>query len=113
MRKYTISGHTVTLIHSLVKPNVMDYITGFLPTNMIGHWKASECFDRFYSHGGGWNKFEGFTMAEDFMSISYSGDQPQKALAELMFGEERIILYAWSWVAIVQVDGSYEIARID
>ena len=66
-----------------------------------------------YSHGGGWQKFDGFSVTVDHESITYPGDPPYKALAGTVLRDEIIVVYQHSWVGIFQKDGSYEIARMD
>jgi hypothetical protein len=67
--------------------------------------------DDAYRHGGGWRKFEGFTMHE--AGIKYPGDPLMRLLAEGKLRDEAIRVYESAWVAVVQPDGSYEIARLD
>jgi hypothetical protein len=75
--------------------------------------RAKDQIHTAYSHGGGWHKFNGFTPGENFLSISYPGDPPKRAMGETRLRNERIVMYESAWVAIIQDDGSYEIARID
>lgn len=74
---------------------------------------AAEQIDITYAHGGGWNKFEGFKVSDDHMTIQYPGDPPHHAVAYADLRDERIIVFDYAWVMIVQKDGSYEIARLD
>lgn len=79
---------------------------------------AAKQFDKHYQHGGGWRPFEGFKMAEDG-SIQYGdpskpdADPPYVPIARAQLRDEKIIMYHHGWVAIVQPDGTYEIARMD
>lgn len=79
---------------------------------------AREQFNDAYQHGGGWQPFEGFKMAED-SSIQYGdpnepdADPPYVPIARAKLRDEKIIMYPHGWVAIVQPDGTYEIARMD
>lgn len=66
-----------------------------------------------YSHGGGWQPFPGIRAAVDFMSLHFPGDPPYVALYETRLRDERIILYDHKWLAIIQPDHTYEIARVD
>ena len=65
-----------------------------------------------YAHGGGWRPFTGFTMNQDG-SISYPGERDLIVLAEAQFRDETLRYYEYSWFAIVQPDGSYEISRLN
>jgi len=66
-----------------------------------------------YSHGGGWFPFDGFTMNLSNHSLKYSGDPPYHPLAVIHMRDEDIYVYNHAWVAIVQKDGKYEVARMD
>lgn len=73
---------------------------------------AVEQFDSNYRHGGGWDPFPGFTMLPDG-NLSYPGDPPTIALAETQLRDEVIRFYQHSWVAVIQPNGSFEVARMD
>lgn len=64
-----------------------------------------------YGHGGGWHNFEGFLLRDD--ELIYPGDPPMKKLSEAKLRDERIIVYQHGWVAVVQPDNSFRVARID
>lgn len=68
-----------------------------------------------YGHGGGWNDFEGFDFrdSETNPRLIYSGDPPTDAVAFWKIRDERIILFDHAWVAVVQSDGSFRVARMD
>lgn len=74
---------------------------------------AKQQLDKHYSHGGGWNPLEGWTLDLDSGVISYPGDPPLPPVAKAVLREETIYVYPHAWVAVVQKDGSYEIARMD
>lgn len=65
-----------------------------------------------YIHGGGWEPFKGFTLHQDNV-LTYPGDPPMAPLAEARLRDELVLFYPHSWVAVVQPDRSFEIARID
>lgn len=73
---------------------------------------AHEQLDAGYAHGGGWNDFPGFTMGEGDI-LTYPNDPPYQPIAELLLRDERIILYQYSIIAVVQPDGSFEVTRMD
>ena len=87
----------------------------------IPHWLSTESDEGAveqihlnYGHGGGWQDFEGFTMAKDGSDdLLYRGDPPTRKLAEMEVGNERVIVYEYGWVAVVQPDRSFRVARID
>lgn len=72
---------------------------------------AKEQLRENYAHGGGWNPMQGFKMTET--SLRYPGDPPFLLLAEAKLNSETLRLYTSAWLAVVQPDGSYEVARVD
>lgn len=79
---------------------------------------AVEQIDEHYAHGGGWRDFEGFTLkrpSEDKASwyLQYPDDPPMRLVAHSQLRDETILIFEYAWVAVVQSDGSYKIARID
>jgi hypothetical protein len=101
------------IVFELKHPKMTDEHLGFLPSflSKADPRPAREQIDEHYQHGGGWSPFEGFTMYPN--RLEYPGDRPMQLLAEARLRDERIRLYECDWVAIVQPDGSYEIARLD
>lgn len=61
----------------------------------------------------GWNKFDGFDYNKDTHVLRYPGDPPMKPIASATLRDELILLYPYAWVAVVQKDGSANIARLD
>jgi len=76
---------------------------------------AREQLDTGYVHGGGWNPFKGHELvkAGDSYCLTYPGDPPTPLLASTKLRDERILVFLHAWVAIVQADGSFEVARMD
>ena len=66
-----------------------------------------------YRHGGGWHEFKGFKLGAGGDSLVYPGDPPMRAVAKAMLRNERIILFESSWVAVVQLGGTLNVARMD
>lgn len=91
----------------------MDHL-GFIPhfLNDTNPEPAKEQIDANYKHGGGWHPFKGFKLAPD-NSLTYPGDQALHPLAEARLRDELILFYNGAWVAIVQPDRTFEVARID
>lgn len=98
-----------TIKHPQFSYDGLGYLPSFLDTD--NPLPAKEQFHQAYSHGGGWMRFEGFTMTET--GIKYPGDPEMVLLAETKLRDETIRFYEASWVAIVQPGGTYEIARMD
>jgi len=78
---------------------------------------AVEQLDAGYAHGGGWRPFEGFKLVingkGNWPELHYPGDPPTVAIAQAKLRDERIILFQHAWVAVVQADGNYVVARMD
>mgnify|MGYP005841041241 CR=1 FL=1 len=71
-----------------------------------------------YAHGGGWRPFAGFTRSgalddPESWTLTYPDDPPMRLIAFTVLRDEAIALFEGSWVAIVQLDGAVEIARMD
>ena len=61
---------------------------------------------------GGWDSFKGFTMG-DYDALKFPGDPPLYPIALTALRGEWIVLYPASFVAIIQPDRSFDVARID
>lgn len=87
--------------------------TGFIPMFLhnLDPRPAREQFNERYSHGGGWRPLKGWKMHNE--CIKYPGDPVLRPIAKTLLNEETIYVYPHAWVAIVQGDGSYEVARLD
>ena len=72
---------------------------------------AKQQFQIVYAHGGGWRPFSGFDRTD--RGLEFPGDPPMELVGFTMLREEMIEVYQYSWVCIVQPDGSYEVARMD
>lgn len=106
----------LTVVHKL-QPNVTMDDIGLIPFWLNGDdpAPAHEQLDRNYQHGGGWRPMSGFTLHPD-NTLTYEGDPPYKPIAEfVMFPArpERVIMYKYGWVAIIQPDRSFEVSRMD
>lgn len=106
----------------IVKPGVDSGLLGWIPSflNHNSDEPAAKQFHRMYAHGGGWKPFRGFKLlqprtAEEGYRISYPGDPVYKELARtvLPLTSETVVIFPHAWVAVVQKDGTYEIARMD
>lgn len=67
--------------------------------------------DHYLPIGGGWQPMPKFTMTET--TLHYPGDDDIKPLAAMWLRHECVLVYDCSIVAIVQPDGSFEVARMD
>jgi hypothetical protein len=67
-----------------------------------------------YAHGGGWSPIPGFLLDQGNWTLSFRGDPPYKPLAYgYLSKKEIIVLYNYSFVMILQADGSFEVSRMD
>ena len=79
---------------------------------------AREQINDSYAHGGGWQEFTGFTPCINWADpmesyLDYPDDPPMRAVAFAFFAEELVILFTYSWCAIVQPDLTATVARLD
>jgi len=75
---------------------------------------ASAQFNENYAHGGGWSPMAGWSMGP-VGEILYQGEFDALAPIAIatLHANEIIRVYPSAWVAISQVDGSFEISRMD
>ena len=99
------------LLHLRATPEMLGYLPGFIdPKDPDG---AVAQLDKNYQHGGGWKSFSGFEMRKEDLSIKYPGDPAYPPLAQATLRDETIVMYPHGWVAVIQKDGSFDIARMD
>jgi len=97
--------------HPQATPDMLGFIPSFLSEEDLR--PAREQLDQNYRHGGGWQPFTGFTMLPNG-NLQYPGDPPVQVLAEATMNNKEVVrFYEHSWVAIVQPDGTFEVARMD
>jgi hypothetical protein len=72
---------------------------------------AKEQFNERYQWGG-WQPFGDWKMAPNG-ALTYPGDPPLNPLAVTVLRQEVIMFYPHSVVAILQPDGTFEVARLD
>jgi hypothetical protein len=97
------------MLHPRMTIEHLGYIPGWLSED--NPKSAREQIDAGYVFGG-FQPFEGFRLEAD-NSLSYPGDPPTQPLAQARLREELIVFYPHSWVAIIQPDRSFTVARID
>lgn len=68
-----------------------------------------------YAHGGGWHDFKGFELIKqgDRYALAYPGDPPMRELARTKLRNELVVLFEASWVAVIQPDETFRVARMD
>jgi hypothetical protein len=70
-----------------------------------------------YAHGGGWHEFEGFKLVWDhawhIVGLAYPEDPTMWELSRCQFRDELVVLCESDWVAVIQKNGAFNVARID
>lgn len=106
------------VVWALLRPDMKREALGHLPEflhNDNPHNAVTQ-FHNAYGHGGGWNKFEGFSFDpnhENGPTLTYQGDPPYHAVAAAKLRDEIIHVYPHAWVQVIQPDGTWEVARMD
>jgi len=98
------------MLHPRMTEDALGYIPSFLDAS--DPRPAAQQIDANYRHGGGWSPQPEFKLL-DHNSIKYPGDPPLTPLAKAMLRDELIVFYRHSYIAIIQPDRTYEIARVD
>ena len=103
------------MIAFIQKPKFAAYdifsLAGYIPSFLSEDDPRSAAEQIAAEYVGGWSKFDGFKMIDE--SLKYPGDPALQPLAEGWLRDEHILVYESAWVAIVQKDGSFEVARLD
>ena len=103
-------------INALATPEHLGLLPQFLSD--LDERPARTQLHEAYAHGGGWLPFAGFSLVRPAdeptsWSLQYPEDPPMLAIGYTRLRDETIVLFENSWVAIVQPDGEFEIARMD
>lgn len=103
-------------VWELVDPHYTSEMLGpFLPTflHTDDPRPAAEQFNERYQYGG-WQSFgkDKYTLDAD-NTLHYPGDPPFKPLAQCKLRDELICLYRGDFVAIIQPNRSFDVARLD
>ena len=101
---------TLTLLHPRATEEMFGLIPHFIHEDNPA--KAVQQLDDNYRHGGGWFPIKGFTLLEG-NKLQYPGDPVLEPLGEIQLRDERIVMYQYAIVAVIQPDGSFEAARMD
>lgn len=97
----------------LLHPRATAEHLGLIPTflDATDPRPAKEQFQERYIWGG-WMPFPGFEMVPNH-GLKYPGDPAMFPLACTMLRDEKIFVYEYAWVAIVQPDDTFEVSRMD
>lgn len=93
---------------------VVGFLPGFLDEN--DSRPAVEQINTAYSHGGGWMDFKGFELVGGDgkpYSLKYPGDPLTHELSRANLRKEKLVFFEHSWLAVIQPDGSFRVARLD
>lgn len=95
---------------------------GFIPyfLNALDTRPAAKQIDANYDHGGGWRPMGNgkWSLDPETHRLTYDcgpddEDEHYLPLATCRIGQERLYFYDCAWTAIVQPNGSFEVARLD
>jgi hypothetical protein len=98
-------------LHPGVHPETAGLLPGFF--SELDPRPAREQIDSGYQHGGGWRPQKGFTFNPATFTMQYPGDPLFKPLAWAFLREELLVIYEHEYLAIIQPDESFEIARVN
>lgn len=96
-------------------PYVLADVVGFIPLFLSAQDErsAKDQIDAGYAHGGGWHAYKGFDLDPVTMALKHEGDPSLLPWAMGKLRDEEIYVYPHAWVLIMQMDGQWEVARID
>lgn len=102
-----------TMLWVQLRPEATEDHLGLLPSFLdpSDERPAGEQFNEHYCSG--WNPFKGHTLDIKTMALSYPGNPDMRPLFMTLLHDEKIFVYPYAWVLIMQPDGTYEIARMD
>jgi hypothetical protein len=88
---------------------------GLIPMFLSAHDPrgAAAQINEAYAHGGGWRSFEGFRLERDPLALLYPDDPPMRLVASTTLRGETIAVFQYAWVAVIQPDGTFDVARLD
>lgn len=85
-------------------------IIGFIKLDKNDPRSAAEQYNTAYA--GGWRPLEGFLQDGNY-NINYPGDPTMKPWAVGRLRTEIICVYKSAWFAVFQLNGSFEVCRMD
>lgn len=99
----------------LLHPAATMDVLGYLPDMFSDEdpTPVKEQIDRNYANGGGWRHAPGWSFDHETQVIKFPGDPPLLPLARCKVRDETVLLYQYSWVVVVQPDGTFEICHMD
>jgi hypothetical protein len=99
----------------LLRPGVTPENLGILPEFLDEDDPdgARAQLDKNYAHGGGYYPSVGFTLSPDRLTLTYPGDPPFRMMAACRLRDEIVALFEHEMVAVIQLDGSFVVARMN
>jgi hypothetical protein len=94
----------------------MEHALGFLPTfvNHMNERSLVQQLDANYSHGGGWHPQKEWKLVDkEKLLFQYPGDPAMHPIAAHRMRDEFMIVYEHGLVCVMQLDQSFEMARMD
>lgn len=103
-------------------------VVGILPDllNVYDPRPVKDQLNETYDHGGGWRPIKGFTLkavapglpveSRDVLAkltAHFPNDPPFREVSRTIMGDELLVLFECDFMAIIQRDGSFEMARVD
>lgn len=95
--------------HPAFRAEMLGFIPSFLDERDPRDAKTQ--LDAGYGYGRRWGSARMELGPND--ELLYPGDLPEPPLAECRLRDERIILYRFSFVAVIEPDGSFAVQRMD
>lgn len=90
---------------------------GYLPLMLDERDPRSvqEQLNESYAHGGGWNRFSGFVLSKrgGKYALAYPGDPLMLEVSRAQFQDQLLVLFQYSWLAIIENDELIDVARVD
>lgn len=88
---------------------------GFIPDFLSPDCEdsAAKQIGRNYKHGGGWRPLEGYSLDLEPGIVTHSSGLQMRPIAAAVMRAEVIAIYPRGYVAIIQPNGVFEIAKVD
>lgn len=100
------------MIWKMKHPEATIEMLGFIPSFLSEEDPRPARAQIAEKYVSGWHPIRGFSMLPNG-DLYYPSDPPTMLLAEATLRNETIRFYEHAWVAVIQEDGSFEVARLD
>jgi hypothetical protein len=99
-----------TMLHPRMNLAALGYLPDFIDAE--DPRDARTQLDAGYKHFGGFSAMKGFRLDTDNW-LHFPGDPPLPPIAQARLRAELICVYQGDWVAVIQPDRSFVVARMD